>query len=62
MPSDKIVLCTPHLSRHAGTQNKGKRLAYLMPARQPLKGLGQFHWQLKQQGSNTKTATALLCL
>ena len=31
MPSDKIVLCKPHLSRQAGTHNKGKRLSYLYP-------------------------------
>jgi len=37
MPSDKIVLCTLHLSRHAETHNKGKRLSYLMPTRQPKK-------------------------
>ena len=37
MPSDKIVLCTPHLSRQAGTHNKGKRLSYLMPTHQPKK-------------------------
>ena len=54
MPSDKIVLCAPHLSRQsnslihikrceipafsgAGTHNKGKRLTYLMPSRQPKK-------------------------
>ncbi|MEA1900479.1 MAG: hypothetical protein U9N47_06925 [Thermodesulfobacteriota bacterium] len=29
MPSDKIVLCKPHLSRQAGTHSKGKRLSFL---------------------------------
>jgi len=37
MPSDKIVLCKPHLSRQAGTLSEGKRLVYLMPTRQPNK-------------------------
>jgi hypothetical protein len=59
MPSDKIVLCKPHLSRQAGTHNKGKRLSYLMPTRHPKKD-GINFIAIKKEKAKAVTLSTLL--
>ncbi len=59
MPSDKMVLCPLHASRHAGTQIQGKRRGLILcPPATPEKD-----WiilkRLKRKGRNGETATAL---